>query len=180
MFLTINFKSYISVEQDDLRQPKGNKTALIKRLFYFQIFRLRMAAGWSKTNVSQNIEYSHKWEIQNFDLAMAVGGGKLESCRFCIPGVPEEFYMELKNKTECTSYGYEMKLGDQELDAKFNFSVVLKSTVMGTKAAGKLEVIKEGANTLHYALCHGNRHFHKSKNSLHAHFTLKSIHSFFR
>ena len=45
-----------------------------------------MAAGWSKTNVSQNIEYSHKWEIQNFDLAMVVGGGKIESDRFCIPG----------------------------------------------------------------------------------------------
>ena len=77
MCLTINFKSYISVEQDDLRQPKGNKNALIKWLFYFQIFRLKMAAGWSKTNVSQNIEYSHKWEIQNFDLAMVVGDGKM-------------------------------------------------------------------------------------------------------
>ena len=108
-----------------------------------------MAAGWSKTNVSQNIEYSHKWEIQNFDLAMVVGGGKIESDRFCIPGVPEEFYMELKNKTECTSYGYEMKLGDQEFHAKFYFSVALKSTESkGTRAAGKLEVIKEGAKTL--------------------------------
>ena len=135
-------------------------------------------SGWGITRkASQNIEFTYKWAIEDFDFAMQVevGGGKIESGRFCIPGVPGEFYMVMEKKNEGV---FHVKLGDQELDAKFNFSVVLKSTVMGTKAAGKLEVIKEGANTLHYALCHGNRHFHKSKNSLHAHFTLKSIHFF--
>ena len=109
-------------------------------------------SGWGITRkASQNIEFTYKWAIEDFDFAMEVevGGGKIESGRFCIPGVPGEFYMVVEKKNEGVIEGvYHVKLGDQELDTKFNFSVVLKSTVMGTKAAGKLEVIKEGANTL--------------------------------
>ena len=44
--------------------------------------------------------------------------------------------------------GIRMKLGDQKVSSKFHFSVELKSTVKDTKAAGMLEVFKEGAGTL--------------------------------
>ena len=42
-----------------------------------------------------------------------------------------------------------LKVNDQEIEAKFFFSVSLlhQSTVKGTKAVGKLEVIKEGTET---------------------------------
>ena len=105
-------------------------------------------SGWGITRkASQNIEYTYKWAIEDFDFAMEVevGGGKIESGRFCIPGVPGEFYMVLVKRKSMDMHA---KLGDQVFDVKFNFSVFLKSTVMDTTAAGKLEVIKEGANTL--------------------------------
>ena len=51
-----------------------------------------------------------------------------------------------------------MKLDGQEFDARFYFSVSLKSTVEGTKAAGKLEVIKEGAQTLSGAFGDAAKH----------------------
>ena len=116
--------------------------------------------GWSITRrVSENVEYTHNWAIEDFDFAMEVGGCKIESGRFCIPGVPGEFYMVV---VKSKRLGMRAKLGNQEFYVKFHFSVLLKSTVMGTKAAGKLEVMKEGANTLsgqfgdpakHYFLC---------------------------
>ena len=115
-------------------------------------------SGWSMTNVSQNIEYTHKWAIQNFDLAMEVGMGKIESGKFYIPGVPGEFHMVVEKKTEEYQdyYTYSkaahtptlVKIGDQEFDVKFYFSVALKSTDTSISAAGMLEVIKEGMKTL--------------------------------
>ena len=113
-------------------------------------FRLSMAAGWGITKISQNIEFTYKWAIENFDLAMVVGEGKLESGRFCIPGVPGKFHVAVEKKLDHTydQMVKRVKLGDQEFQAKFYFSVSMKSTVVGTKAAGKLEVIKEGAKTL--------------------------------
>ena len=42
-----------------------------------------------------------------------------------------------------------IKIGDQELDVKFFFSASLKSTAKATEAAGKLEIIKEGAEILY-------------------------------
>ena len=114
-------------------------------------------SGWSITGKSQNIEYTHKWAIENFDFAMEVGRGKIESHSFSIPGVPGEFHMVVEKVEEYSSgVGRKVfhkmptlvKIGDQELEVKFYFSVRLVSTAKDTKAAGKLEIIKEGAETL--------------------------------
>ena len=54
-------------------------------------------AGWSITRkVSENIEYTHKWAIESFDFAMGANMGRIKSGRFCIPGVPGEFHMVVK------------------------------------------------------------------------------------
>ena len=114
------------------------------------------AAGWSITTNSENTEYTHKWAIKNFDFAMEVGEGKVESSKFSIPGVPGEFQMvvELEKKYWATSKCYQqmptrIKIRDQqEFGVKFFFSVSLKSTAEGIKAVGKLDVIKEGTDTL--------------------------------
>ena len=114
-------------------------------------------SGWSVTGNSQNIEYTHKWMIENFDFAMEVGKGKIESHSFSIPGVPGEFHMVVKRKADPASSeefrnrGILLKIGDQEVQVKFYFSVSLiqKSTAEDTNAAGKLEIIKEGAETLY-------------------------------
>ena len=106
-----------------------------------------MAAGWGITKSSQNTEYTYKWAIENFDHAMVVGEGKIKSGRFCIPGVRGEFHIVVENKMESDQMTKRVKLGDQEFRARFYFSVSLKSTSC-LKAAGKLEVIKEGAKTL--------------------------------
>ena len=112
-------------------------------------------SGWSVTGNSQNIEYTHKWMIENFDFAMEVGRGKIESHSFSIPGVPGEFHMVVKRErdpassAEFRNRGLFLKIGDQEVQVKFFFSVSLESTAGDTNAAGKLEVIKEGAETLY-------------------------------
>ena len=114
-------------------------------------------SGWSITGKSPNLEYTHKWAIENFDFAMEVGGGKIESHSFSIPGVPGEFNMVVQKKQEYSSgsgrkVSYKMptcvKIGDQELEIKFYFSVTLQKKGKETNAAGKLEVIKEGEETL--------------------------------
>ena len=64
-------------------------------------FRLNMAggAGWSITKKGfENVEYTHKWHIENFDFAMEMEKGKIESSSFCIPGVPGEFKMMVCKK----------------------------------------------------------------------------------
>ena len=110
-------------------------------------------SGWSITGNSQNTEYTHKWMIENFDFAMEVGKGKIESHSFSIPGVPGEFHMVVERKTDPASTailrGALAKIGDQEVQVKFFFSVSLMSTAEDTNAAGKLEIIKEGAETLY-------------------------------
>ena len=114
-------------------------------------------AGQSITRrVSENIEYTHKWIIEDFDFAMRVKmvdkHGKLESDRFCIPGVFGEFHLVIEI-VYLVEIGHEMpktvKVEDQQLDAKFYFSVSLKSTGKDLVAHGKLEVLKEGAETLY-------------------------------
>ena len=66
-----------------------------------------------------------------------------------------EFHMTVERKTDPTSVtefrqrGAFAKIGDQELQVKFHFSVSLESTARDTNAAGKLEVIKEGSETLY-------------------------------
>ena len=128
-------------------------------------FRLRMA-GWSITGNSKDVEYTHKWAIQNFDRCMEMEGERIESGSFSIPGVPGKFHLVVKWKEE-DHYSHSgdrfykrvpsrVRLGGQQLDAKFYFSVSLHSTTvhwMGgeesiIKAAGQLDVIKEGAETL--------------------------------
>ena len=114
-------------------------------------------AGWSTTRkVSQDVVYTHNWAIEDFDFAMGVGDGKIESGIFCIPGVPGEFHLVAERKLEKfpQSSGLmhnemptRLKVNDQELEAKFFFSVSLlhEAPVKGTKAAGKIEVVKEGS-----------------------------------
>ena len=124
-----------------------NKTDLFENKQF--IFRLRMAAGWGITRNSQQIEYTYKWAIENFDFAMKLGEEKIESGSFSIPGVPGEFHMMIAYVTEGSMSIKRVKVNGQEyFDIKFYFCVTLKSTVEGTKAAGKLEVIKDGADTM--------------------------------
>jgi len=128
-------------------------------------------AGWSVTGNSKDVEYTHRWAIQNFDRCMETGGEKIESGSFCIPGVPGKFHLVVHWEEE-DHYSHSgdrfykrvpsrVKLGGQELDAKFYFSVTLHSTnrvewvtatgqpkpVESHRAAGELDVIKEGAET---------------------------------
>ena len=113
--------------------------------------------GWSITRNCENSEYTHKWAIENFDFAFEMDGGRIESSRFCMPGVPGEFHLELAKKTvehRWESGDTEMKMpsslligGIDELRVSSFFSVTLKSTTEVTLGAGKLDVIKEGGNT---------------------------------
>ena len=56
--------------------------------------------GWGITRkASENIEFTYKWAIEEFDFAMGVGGdGKLESPRFRLPGVSGEFHILVERK----------------------------------------------------------------------------------
>ena len=111
-------------------------------------------AGWSVTRTLKNIEYIERWEIEDFDLAWGVGEGKIHSKTFTIPGVEGFFHMELAMKREKQRDGIgfakpkDITIGGQSFKAKSYFSVSLKSTNEETKAAGKLEIIKQGAETL--------------------------------
>lgn len=40
--------------------------------------------------LSQNIEYTHNWAIENLDFSMGATMGKIESASFYIPGVVEK------------------------------------------------------------------------------------------
>ena len=111
-------------------------------------------AGWSVTKTLKNIEYIHRWEIEDFDLAWGVGEGKIHSKTFVIPGVEGFFHMELVMKREKQRDGVgfakpkEIRIGGQSFKVKSYFSVSLKSNNEETKAAGKLDIIKQGAETL--------------------------------
>ena len=51
-------------------------------------------SGWSTTKkISEDIKYTHKWSIENFDVAMEQGRG-VESDSFHIPGVLGEFKLK--------------------------------------------------------------------------------------
>ena len=91
-------------------------------------------SGWSTTKkISKDIKYTHKWSIENFDFAMGLGGGKVESDSFHIPGVLGEFQLMIdKNKfpaaqAHSTSLREQkptkLKLNDEEFEAKHYFSV---------------------------------------------------------
>ena len=122
-------------------------------------FRLNMAggAGWSITKKGfENVEYTHKWHIENFDFAMEMEKGKIESSSFCIPGVPGEFKMMVCKKEFKFGSGrscYLLKMptkiivDGKEFEIKHLFSVFLKSTEKDTRAAAKLEVTQEGKDT---------------------------------
>ena len=109
-------------------------------------------AGWSVTKTLKNIEYTHKWEIEDFDLAWGLGEGRVQSKTFSIPGVEGFFHLELALKREKVSNGFKIpkniRIGEQTLKPKAYFSISLKSSIQETKAAGKVDIIKEGAETL--------------------------------
>ena len=112
------------------------------------------SAGWSVTKTLKNTEYVHRWEIEDFDQAWGVAEGKIHSKTFAIPGVEGFFHMELAMKREKQRDGIgfakpkDITIGGQSFKAKSYFSVSLKSSNEETKAAGKLEIIKQGAETL--------------------------------
>ena len=121
-----------------------------------------MAAGWGITRKSENTEYTYKWTIEDFDFAMRVEG-KVESASFAIPGVSGLFNLVAENLGErpINANVVAEKLGNRTTNNgvaiaqpvprtvcyPLIFSVSLKSTSNTTKAAGKLEVIKEGVRT---------------------------------
>ena len=135
-------------------------------------------AGWSVTKKDfENVEYTYKWHIENFDFAMETEKGKIESSSFCIPGVPGEFKMMVLKK-ECKfgsgrSYSHKMpekiilrgEEGHLTVEIKHLFSVFLKTTERDTRAAAKVEVTQEGKD----AFCgkFGDSSAHKFLNPLH-------------
>ena len=102
-----------------------------------------MAAGWGITRKSENTEYTYKWTIEDFDFAMRVEG-RVESASFAIPGVSGLFIL-VAHKIQRVRRIQDWDSGNRT--PKAYFSVCLKSTSNTTKAAGKLEVIKEGVRT---------------------------------
>ena len=102
-----------------------------------------MAAGWGITRKSENTEYTYKWTIEDFDFAMRVEG-RVESASFAIPGVSGLFIL-VAQKIQRVRRIQDWDSGNRT--PKAYFSVCLKSTSNTTKAAGKLEVIKEGVET---------------------------------
>ena len=119
-----------------------------------------MAAGWGITRKSENTEYTYKWTIEDFDFAMRVEG-RVESASFAIPGASGLFNLVAENlgKRTFNANVVAEKLGNRTTNngdphvarvarpVPLIFSVSLKSTSNTTKAAGKLEVIKEGVKT---------------------------------
>ena len=118
--------------------------------------------SWSATRKVPDIEHDHKWEIEDFDLYMKRGDGNIKSNNFSIPGVPGEVYMEVAVKTEWIEstriFGEVMPTRlfggttgpDLEIQLIFYFSASLKyegGEVGVVRAAGKLEITKEGAET---------------------------------
>ena len=121
---------------------------------FFTGFRLNMAggAGWSITKKGfENVEYTHKWHIENFDFAMEIEKGKIESSSFCIPGVPGEFKMMVLKKefkfgsgrSWCYKMPEKIMVDGKEFLIKHLFSVFLMSTEKDTRAAAKLEVTQD-------------------------------------
>ena len=117
--------------------------------------------GWSVTKKDfENVEYTYKWHIENFDFAMETEKGKIESSSFCIPGVPGEFKMMVLKKVckfgSGRSYSHKMpekiilrgEEGHLTVEIKHLFSVFLKTTERDTRAAAKVEVTQEGKDTL--------------------------------
>ena len=109
-------------------------------------FRLKMSiakSGSSTTKkISEDIKYTHKWSIENFDDAMELGRGGVKSNSFHIPGVLGEFQL----KTSPPWKTVKLKLNDEEFEAKHLFLVNLTFTSVDKdlKAAGMLELVKEG------------------------------------
>ena len=139
---------------------------------------MSVGAGWSVTKKDfENVEYTYKWHIENFDFAMETEKGKIESSSFCIPGVPGEFKMMVLKK-ECKfgsgrSYSHKMpekiilrgEEGHLTVEIKHLFSVFLKTTERDTRAAAKVEVTQEGKDTLCGKF--GDSSAHKFLNPLH-------------
>ena len=135
-------------------------------------------AGWSVTKKDfENVEYTYKWHIENFDFAMETEKGKIESSSFYIPGVPGEFKMMVLKKEckfgsgrSCSNKMPEkiilrVEEGHLTVEIKHLFSVFLKTTERDTRAAAKVEVTQEGKDTLYGKF--GDSSAHKFLNPLH-------------
>jgi len=94
----------------------------------------------STTKKISDIKYTHEWSIENFDDVMGLEGEKVESDSFQIPGVLGEFKLVISPPWKT------VKLKDEEFEAKHLFLVNLTFTSVDKdlKAAGKLELVKEG------------------------------------
>ena len=104
-------------------------------------------SGSSTTKKISDIKYKHRWSIENFDVAMEQGRG-VESDSFHIPGVLGEFQLVIAAYSTSLrdQKPTKVKLNDEELEAKHFFYVDLTftSVVKDLKAAGMLELVKEG------------------------------------
>ena len=103
--------------------------------------------------VIKNIKNLHRWDIEDFDAAWGVSEGLVQSKSFSVPGVAGYFHLELALKREkhCNGFAVPKNIKiDQggNFKPKSYFSASLKSSMEETKAAGKLEIIKDGENTL--------------------------------
>jgi len=86
--------------------------------------------------ISEDIEYTHKWSIENFDDAMEPGRGLEDS--FQIPGVLGEFKLKISPSWKT------VKLKEFEAKHLFLVNLTFTSVDKDLKAAGMLELVKEG------------------------------------
>ena len=103
-------------------------------------FRLKMSVAKSRSSttkkISEDIEYTHKWSIENFDDAMEPGRGLEDS--FQIPGVLGEFKLKISPSWKT------VKLKEFEAKHLFLVNLTFTSVDKDLKAAGMLELAKEG------------------------------------
>ena len=118
-----------------------------------------MASAWGVTTNSKNIEFTYNWAIENFDFNMAAVEDKIESPRFTIPRVKGEFSLVVAKKMCWGVMPTKIKIGSNQFDTKYFFSVAVQSSVADERFIGELEVIKDGVETQRGNLRAGNNYF---------------------
>ena len=96
-------------------------------------FRLKMSVA-----KSGSIVHTEEWKIENFDDAMKPGRGGVKSDGFHISGVPGEFQLVISPSWKT------VKLKEFEAKHLFLVNLTFTSVDKDLKAAGKLELVKEG------------------------------------
>ena len=96
-------------------------------------FRLKMSVA-----KSGSIVHTEEWKIENFDDAMKPGRGGVKSDGFHISGVPGEFQLVISPSWKS------VKLKEFEAKHLFLVNLTFTSVDKDLKAAGKLELVKEG------------------------------------